>query len=94
MASRGVLDGWGHNNFAFEGKMDIDYFLDQPNAAVSQVALDFLSDGGNQFQLAKRHSPQEVEKLWKGTYRRCIANGVELTRHQREHASFLGVVFL
>jgi hypothetical protein len=92
MALRGALDALGAGYIPFDGKIDVAYFLDQPNAEVARRALSFLADQVNEIELHKRHSSAEVESLWRGTLRSCVAHGVELTPDQRLYAVALGIV--
>lgn len=88
---RGPLDALGAGHIPFDGKVDIAYFLDQPNAEVARRALEFLSDQGNEIELRKRHGAADIEQLWRGTLRSCVGHGVPLSDSQRLYAAALGV---
>lgn len=92
MAFRGVLDALGANHIPFEGRIDSKYLTTAPNASTAQRALDFMSEAGNQFDLVKRHSPEEIKRMWRGVFRSAIAHGVPLTDDQKSYARQLGVV--
>jgi hypothetical protein len=92
METTNPLDAFGLNHLPFDGKLDIEYFCDQPNASVARAALTFLEDGGNEIELHKRHTSSEVNRLWRSTFRACIAHGVPLSDNQKQYARMLGVV--
>lgn len=92
MTASNALQAWGADLLAFEGKLDIDYLLDIPNADVAQRALDFMDNQINEMELAKRHTPAELQRMWKGVLRAAIAHGVPLTTTQATYAKVLGIV--
>lgn len=92
MALRGALGAFGVGYIPFDGKLDVGYFLDIPNADVARRAIAFLSDQVNEIELHNRHSSTEVEQMWAGTLRACLAHGVELTPEQALYAKTLGIV--
>jgi hypothetical protein len=87
-----AIDGWGADLIPFEGKIDIDYLLDIPNRDIAQRALDFMNNQINEIELSKRHSYPDMQRMWKGVLRACIAHGVPLTQNQAHYAKSLGIV--
>jgi hypothetical protein len=81
---------FGMDRIPFEGKIDIEYLLDIPNRSVAGQALRFMQV--NEIELQKRHSPAEVERMWKGVLRACIAHGEPLTPNLAHYAKTLGIV--
>lgn len=75
-----------------KGKLDINYLLDIPNRSVAQKAIDFIDNQTNEIELSKRHTPQEMQRMWKGVLRACIAHGVPLSTNQATYAKVLGIV--
>jgi hypothetical protein len=76
----------------FEGKIDVAYFIKIPNADIARRALRFLSDQNNEFELRARHSEDDLHRLWRGTFRGCIAHGVEIPADLKGFCKRLGVV--
>ena len=74
------------------GKIDIEYLLDIPNRSSAQRALDFIDNQTNEIELHKRHPPHEMQRMWRGVLRGCIAHGVPLTQNQSTYAKMLGIV--
>lgn len=87
-----ALDAWGSDLLAIEGKLDISYLLDIPNRDVAQRALDFMDNQINEIELAKRHSHVDMQRMWRGVLRACLAHGVPLTQNQATYAKSLGIV--
>lgn len=87
-----ALDAWGRDLLAVDGPIDIEYLLDIPNRSIAQRALDFLDEQGNEIELSKRHSPADMQRMWRGVLRACIAHGVPLTPEQSTYAKVLGIV--
>jgi len=87
-----ALEAWGRDLLAVEGKLDIAYLLDIPNRDVAQRALDFMSNQINEIELSKRHTPAEMQRMWRGVLRSAIAHGVPLSQNQATYAKLLGVV--
>lgn len=76
------------------GPINADYFCDQPNASVAQQALDFLKDQNNIFELRKRRQPEaDIQRMWKATFRSCLAHAVPVPDNLKGFARRLGVVF-
>jgi hypothetical protein len=92
MAFRGVLDALGANYMPFEGRINIKYLTTADSPTTAQRALDFMAEAGNQFDLVKYHSPDEIKRMWRGVFRSAIAHGVLLTNEQKSYARQLGVV--
>lgn len=92
MATRGILDAMGANRIPFEGRIDVGYLISATSRTTAQQALDFMSEAGNQFDLAQRHSPEEIKRMWRGVFRSAIAHGAPLTNEQKSYARQLGVV--
>lgn len=92
MPIRSPLDAFGANYIPFDGPIDIDYLLDIPNEDSARRALDFLDDRVNEITLQKRHSPGDMERMWKGVLRACIGFGVPLREDQQAYAQQLGIV--
>ncbi len=90
--SRGAIDALGLNYIPFEGRLDVDYFLDIPNRSVAERCLAFMHDQVNEIELAKRMTPPELKRMWLGTLRACIAHGVPLTPEDASYGKLLGVV--
>ena len=86
------FDFMGLNHPAFEGKFDIDYLCDIPNASVAWATLRFLTDGGNEITLHQRHTSSEVERVWRSLFRACLAYGVPLSDNEKQYARMLGVI--
>lgn len=87
-----ALNAWGRDLLAVEGKLDIGYLLDIPNQDIARRALDFMSNQINEIDLAKRHTPMEMQRMWKGVLRSAIAHDVPLTQNQATYAKVLGIV--
>jgi len=89
---RGVLDAWGADKLPFDGPMDVDYFCDIPNEEVARRCLAFLKDGSNEIELNKRHVVSDIQRMWKATFRACLAYGIALSDNDKQYARMLGVV--
>jgi len=76
----------------FEGKIDVGYFIDIPNADIARRALRFLSDQNNEFELRARHPEDDMLRLWRGVFRGCIAHGVEIPADLKGYAKRLGII--
>lgn len=87
-----VEAAFGAGYLPFEGPIDIDYLLDIPSADAARKALAFLDDRVNEIELHKRHSSQDVERMWRGVLRACIGFGVPLRKDQQAYAKQLGIV--
>jgi hypothetical protein len=85
------LRAWGAHLIPFEGEIDIDYLLDIPNAEVARRAYEFLKDRNNQIELFKRHGQEDMQRMWRGVLRGCIAHGVPLPDNHLKYARMLGV---
>ena len=91
MSTTSVLAAFGTTFFAFEGKVDVGYLIDIPNADIAQRALDFLSDQVNEIELHKRNGAGDVKRAWRGVLRACLAYGVPLTPENALYAKSLGI---
>jgi hypothetical protein len=87
-----ALDAFGRSYIPFAGPIDIDYLLDIPNEDIARKALGFIDDRVNEIELYKRHSPQDVERMWRGVLRAAIGHGVPLREDQKAYAKQLGIV--
>lgn len=76
----------------FEGDVDVAYFCNQPNASTARSALKFLSDQNNEIQLRGRASHADIVRMWKATFRACIAHGIEIPKGLKGYAKRLGVI--
>ena len=63
-----------------------------PNEDVARRALNFLDDRVNEVELHKRHSPQDIERMWRGVFRACLGHSVPLREDQKAYAKQLGIV--
>lgn len=61
-----------------ESGLDIDYFLDIPNADVATRALDHVANPSFIATIAPHHSHEDIARLKRGVYRACITHGVPL----------------
>ncbi|HEY5552422.1 MAG TPA: hypothetical protein VIK52_11070 [Opitutaceae bacterium] len=92
MAIRNAVDAFGGSYIPFEGPIDTAYLLDIPNEDVARRALNFLDDRVNEVELHKRHSPQDIERMWRGVFRACLGHSVPLREDQKAYAKQLGIV--
>lgn len=76
----------------FEGPIDINYLGDITNQSVAHQALAWMSDPNNEFELAKRHTAEDVSRAWKLVLRGCLQYGVAIPPHLRGFARRLGLV--
>jgi len=76
----------------FDGRIDVDYFTMITNADIARRALRFISDQNNEFELRKRHDESDMLRLWRGVFRGCIAQGVEIPADLKGYAKRLGVI--
>jgi len=77
----------------FDGPIDVKHLENIPNADVAQRTLAFMSDRGNEFDLYQRHTPADVARMWRATFRACLTHGVPVTRRQQGFAQRLGIIF-
>lgn len=81
----------GLDNLPFDSRMDMGYFMDQPNASVSRTCLKILSNRRNEAMLRRHHTSDEMVQMWRTTLRNCLAHGVPLSDNQKQYARMLGV---
>ena len=74
------------------GKLDIDYLIDIPNQSTALAALEWMQDQNNELDMRKRHTPEEMERAWRGVLRGCLAHGLAVPHNLRGFARRLGLV--
>ena len=72
--------------------LDIDYFLDIPNADIATRALDHVANPAFIATIAAHHSHADIAKLKRGVYRACIEHGVPLPSRCVIEARMLDVI--
>lgn len=75
-----------------EGKLDLDYFTDIPNASVATKALDYVSNPSFIAMIVPHHSEKEIADLKRKVFRACIAHGVPLPSRCVIEARMLDVI--
>lgn len=77
----------------FDGKLDVDHFCKIPSADLARAKLAWIMKLPHEMELRKRHSPDDVARMWKAVFRACIAHGVSVPDSEKPWARALGVVF-